>query len=97
MSDTPIVRRRLLIEGFVQGVYFRQSTHRQAEQLGLSGWVRNRRDGKVEVVAQGPSERVAQLERWCHEGPPGARVHSVDALDEPLEPVAPHFEIRPTV
>ena len=96
MSASPGVRRRLLIEGFVQGVYFRQTTRQWAERFGLTGWVRNRRDGKVEVVAQGPPERVAELERWCSQGPAGARVRSVTAFDEPLEPLQSAFEIRPT-
>ena len=70
--------RRWLISGRVQGVFFRESTRRQAEPLGLTGRAVNRPDGTVEVVACGPDEALDELERWLHRGPRAARVDAVE-------------------
>ena len=67
-------RVHVIVHGRVQGVYFRASTRDRARQLGLSGWVRNRSDGNVEVLAEGPKTHLEQLITWCHGGPPGAVV-----------------------
>jgi acylphosphatase len=75
----------LRIRGRVQGVYFRQSTREQAIELGLTGWVRNRRDGSVELVAEGDSNSLQALVNWCKKGPALADVTDVERLDE--EPV----------
>jgi acylphosphatase len=72
-------RVRLLIRGMVQGVSFRWSMEREACALGVSGWVRNRRDGSVESVAEGDEAILKQLVEWANEGPPGAHVTNVDA------------------
>ena len=77
------IRRHLIIKGRVQGVWFRESTRREAEGLGVFGWVRNRSDGTVEVLAEGPEEEVKRLIHWCHHGPPIARVSSVHEKEEP--------------
>ena len=71
------IRLHLIIEGRVQGVFFRDSTRRQAQSIGVTGWVRNQRDGNVEVVAEGPEDRVRQLADWCRRGPSAARVDRV--------------------
>jgi acylphosphatase len=76
------IRAHLIVEGRVQGVWFRDSTRQEAVRLGLSGWVKNRFDGTVEVVAEGPSERVRTLVSWCHHGPPAARVTGVREFKE---------------
>ena len=76
------IRVRLVIEGRVQGVWFRDSTRREASRLGVLGWVRNRTDGSVEVLAEGDPDHVKQLVAWCHQGPPGARVSNVMAITE---------------
>jgi acylphosphatase len=76
------IRARLIVEGKVQGVWFRESTRREASHLGVFGWVMNRPDGKVEVLAEGPEERVRSLVAWCHHGPAGARVHKVQEYEE---------------
>jgi acylphosphatase len=68
---------RLLIEGTVQGVGFRYATAQEATALGLTGWVRNRRDGAVETCFRGPHSAVEALVQWSHHGPAGARVASV--------------------
>jgi acylphosphatase len=71
-------RLHLIIHGLVQGVFFRANTREEGQRLGLSGWVRNRADGTVEVVAEGPEETLDQLEQWSHRGPPSARVDRVE-------------------
>ena len=70
-------RVRLVIEGRVQGVFFRASTAQEAQRLAVTGWVRNCPDGSVEVVAEGLKSKVAELISWCHHGPPGAMVSRV--------------------
>jgi acylphosphatase len=71
-------RVHLIIKGFVQGVFFRASTRDTAERLNLTGWVRNLPDGNVEAVFEGPVENLKHAVQWCHQGPRGARVVSVD-------------------
>ena len=88
--------RRIRVTGRVQGVWFRGWTVDQARSLGLSGWVRNRRDGSVEILAEGPDEALAELARRCHEGPPAARVERVEA-EESDEAAPAGFAGRPTV
>jgi len=71
------VRARVIIEGRVQGVFFRYHTQEMALHLGLKGWVKNRRDGRVEAVFEGDKNRVDQVIQWCHQGPSEARVTKV--------------------
>jgi len=71
-------RAHLLVSGSVQGVAFRQSAAWEAESLGLSGWVRNLPDGRVEALAEGPRPAVEALVAWCRRGPPAARVSGVE-------------------
>ena len=73
-----VVRRRVLALGRVQGVWFRESARRRAEDLGVSGWVRNRADGAVEAELEGAEEDVAVLVEWFRLGPSGARVDDVE-------------------
>ena len=70
-------RRRLVIHGRVQGVGFRASLAWEAQNMGVTGWVRNRRDGTVEAMIQGSDEAVAAMIAWTRRGPPGARVDRV--------------------
>ena len=72
------VRAHLYIEGNVQGVFFRRSAKMQADKLGVVGLVRNRRDGSVEIIAQGPKSKVNAFITWCKKGPPFAKVEKVD-------------------
>jgi acylphosphatase len=69
---------RVLVAGRVQGVWFRDACRNEAARLGVGGWVRNREDGRVEVVAEGPERAVAALVSWTRIGPPRAEVHDVD-------------------
>lgn len=73
-ADTAV---RCFVSGVVQGVFYRASTARKAERLGLSGWARNLPDGRVEVVARGPERAVGELTRWLWHGPDAARVDAV--------------------
>ena len=82
---TDAVRRRVVVTGHVQGVFFRDSTQRRAAERGVSGWVANRPDGTVEAVFEGGSDDVAALVDFCRRGPSGARVEHVDATDEEPE------------
>ena len=70
-------RARILITGFVQGVLFRKEMTGRARALGVTGWVRNLRDGRVEAVVEGERSQLDELIRFCHVGPVGARVSSV--------------------
>jgi acylphosphatase len=81
-----MIRRHVVVHGVVQGVGFRYSTREQAHRLGVSGWVRNRRDGAVEVEAEGSDDAVAALVDWLAHGPSGASVSSVDVTE--IEPLA---------
>ena len=87
-------RIQLIVNGRVQGVYFRASTVQQARRLGLTGWVMNRRDGAVEIVAEGRSDRLEELIAWCRQGPPGARVDEVDLQRQDFRGEFSEFRIR---
>jgi acylphosphatase len=76
------VRARVIVEGRVQGVFFRHHTQETAYKLGVKGWVKNRRDGSVEALFEGHKENVEQIIRWCHRGPSEARVMNVHATWE---------------
>lgn len=83
---------RFLIEGKVQGVFFRASTREQARRLGLSGMARNLPDGRVEVIAAGEPEAIETLAGWLHHGPPQARVERVERSLW-TAPVPPGFDV----
>ncbi len=76
------VRRRVLVSGRVQGVWFRESCRDEAVQAGVDGWVRNLDDGRVEAVLEGPAAAVDAVVAWCRQGPRRARVDRVDVVDE---------------
>ena len=87
------IRVRLIIQGRVQGVWFRDSTRNEALRLGVSGWVKNRPDGHVEMLAEGPEDRVKELVAWCHHGPSHAKVSGVDETAEAWQGAYDSFEI----
>lgn len=70
-------RLHIIVKGIVQGVFFRASTRRKADELGLVGWVRNMDDGSVEIVAEGENHKLQELLLWCGKGPGGAAVEEV--------------------
>ena len=78
-------RRRVVVQGHVQGVFFRETTRRRAEAAGVAGWARNRTDGTVEMVFEGEREAVERLVAFVREGPRGARVDWVDVASEDPE------------
>lgn len=77
-----VIRRHLYISGRVQGVWYRESCRREAERLGVRGWVRNLFDGRVEAVFEGPPDAVLELVGWAHHGPPRADVVHVEIIEE---------------
>jgi acylphosphatase len=91
MSDT--VRSRVVVHGYVQGVFFRDSTRRRASELGVAGWVSNRSDGAVEAVFEGPPDAVSAMVDWSRRGPRGADVERVDEREESPEGLT-GFEVR---
>lgn len=93
MNVERVVRVRAVVQGRVQGVFYRDSCRAQARRLGVGGWVRNRPDGTVEVVAEGTRDRVDQLLTWCHAGPPRATVTGVVVIDE-VPAAERSFDIR---
>jgi acylphosphatase len=88
-----MLRRRVIVKGRVQGVWFRGATQAEARAAGVAGWVRNRPDGSVEAVFEGPPAQVARLLAFCREGPPSARVDGVEELEEAPEGLV-GFSIR---
>jgi acylphosphatase len=80
-----MVRRRVVVHGRVQGVFFRDSTRRLAQQHGVAGWIANRADGTVEALFEGEENAVERLVRYVQEGPRGADVERVEVSDEEPE------------
>jgi len=80
-----LVRRRVVVHGRVQGVFFRDSARERARAHHVSGWIRNRPDGTVEAVFEGEPDAVERLVRFCEIGPEGARVARVETFDEAPE------------
>jgi len=87
------VRRRIVVRGRVQGVFFRDTTRRRAESLGVAGWATNRADGTVEVVAEGEPDAIERLVDFLREGPRRADVDDVDVSEEEPEGLG-GFDVR---
>ena len=87
-------RAHVYVSGQVQGVFFRDSARERAERLGLTGWVQNLPDGRVEAIFEGTSERVREMVRWCEQGPSHAEVENVDTDFEAPEGDLTSFEVR---
>jgi len=83
-----VIRRRVVVHGLVQGVFFRDTVRRQALTRGVAGWARNNVDGTVEAVFEGEADTVEALVTLCHKGPRGARVDRVDVAEENPEGLA---------
>ena len=86
-------RRHAWISGGVQGVWFRQSTFDEATRAGVTGWVRNLPDGRVEAVFEGSAKAVDAILAWCHQGPASANVTDVRIEDEEPQGLR-QFEVR---
>ncbi len=97
MQSSEHERAHVRVSGRVQGVFFRDATRQKAEQLSLTGWVKNLPDGRVEALFEGPSERVREMVHWCEQGPRNASVDNVDVdferAREDLEDLE-GFEVR---
>ncbi len=93
MSDKRI---HILVSGLVQGVFFRAYTRKTAEKYGLTGWVRNLSDGRVEIVAEGPEESLLELLEWSKKGSPHAKVQGVRYRWLPYTGEYTNFDISPT-
>ena len=87
-------RVHIVIYGIVQGVFFRSNAKKAAETLGLGGYARNMPDGSVEVVAEGPEEKIRGLIEFCKKGPRAARVDKVDVHIEEANGEFKGFEVR---
>ncbi|BBO81373.1 acylphosphatase [Desulfosarcina ovata] len=87
-------RAHLIVHGRVQGVFFRAETQRAAKRFGVSGWVRNKRDGTVEAIVEGPEIDVISLANWCRTGPPQATVEKVDVSWLAYQGEFERFDIR---
>jgi acylphosphatase len=87
------IRRRLVVHGKVQGVFYRDSTRDAARNEGVSGWAANRSDGTVEVVLEGPEDAVESVIGFCRAGPSSAEVDSVDVHEDTPEGLT-GFQIR---
>ncbi|HEV3229579.1 MAG TPA: acylphosphatase [Solirubrobacteraceae bacterium] len=83
MSDT--MARRVVVHGYVQGVFFRDTTRRMAQSRGVAGWVRNRPDGAVEALFEGAPEAVEAMVEFSRHGPRGARVERVEVFEERVQ------------
>jgi acylphosphatase len=88
-----VQRKRVVVSGVVQGVFYRDTCRRLAGQHGVAGWVRNLPDGRVEAVFEGDADSVRHLVDWARHGPSGARVAAVDIHDEQPEGLTT-FDIR---
>lgn len=88
-----MIRIRVVVHGFVQGVWFRESCRRVAEEQGVAGWVRNCEDGAVEAVFEGDPQPVSVVVSWCRIGPPRAEVTGIDVAEEIPEGVV-GFSVR---
>jgi len=93
-KDKKQIRGYLLVSGRVQGVAFRYYSQKIAKKLGITGWVRNCMDGKVEIVAEGEEEKVNQFIDWCHKGPKNAIVKKVEYTREKFKGEFLFFNIR---
>ena len=88
-----MIRRRVVVHGQVQGVFFRDTARRQAQAAGIAGWVTNRPDGAVEAVFEGEPAAVEELVAFCRRGPSRAVVQSVDVTEEEPEGLS-GFDVR---
>jgi acylphosphatase len=88
-----VIRKRVIVHGRVQGVFFRDTARRMAGSRGVAGWARNTPERTVEAVFEGDDEAVESMVRWCHEGPRGAVVERVEVIEEEPEELA-GFAIR---
>ncbi len=88
-----MIRKRVVVSGKVQDVFFRDTTETEATAAGVAGWVRNLPDGRVEAVFEGAEDAVARLVDWCRQGPGAAEVRDLESYDEAPESLS-GFTVR---
>lgn len=100
MSNNQFTRARVFIYGQVQGVGLRAGTAKKADKLGISGWIRNRADGRVETLIVGKSDKIEEILDWFEKGPSAANVEKVDVVTKEeinYNPFEGEFKINPTI
>jgi acylphosphatase len=94
-GDASMMKRmRITVKGIVQGVYYRYNTQKKAAEDNLTGWVRNSRDGRVEMLCEGTEANIKEMVEWCKEGPAGAYVEKVETKWEEYTGEFNAFEIK---
>ena len=91
-----MICRRYRVSGRVQGVFYRDSTRRQARATGITGWVRNLHDGRVEVLACGDAGQLETFKKWLEIGPEYAKVTNIEETDEKSSNIPAVFDVLPT-
>lgn len=89
-----MMRVHIYVSGRVQGVFYRSNTLKRAKELGITGWVKNLEDGRVEIVAEGEEEKLKKLIEWCKIGPVMAKVRDLEVRIEPVTGEFKSFDIR---
>ena len=92
-----MICRHYNVSGRVQGVFFRANTQHQARELGLTGWIRNRNDGSVEVLACGDEQQLSIFEKWLEIGPELSKVTNIKVSEQKISATPTSFEVLPTV
>lgn len=88
-------RTKIFVYGTVQGVFFRANAKKKAEELGLNGWVKNKENNSVEILVEGPEDKIKKFTEWCKVGPPNARVDRIEVKKENnRKEILSRFEIR---
>lgn len=93
-GETEKIRAHVLVSGKVQGVFYRENTRKTAEKLGVAGWVKNLRDGRVEAVFEGEKPVVEKMVNWARKGPIWAKIEALDVVWEDYTGEFNSFEIR---
>ncbi|MGQ9680517.1 MAG: acylphosphatase [Candidatus Bathyarchaeia archaeon] len=89
-----MIRLHIYVLGKVQGVFYRSNTCEKAEELGITGWVKNLADGRVEIIAEGEEEKLKKLVEWCRVGPRWAKVEDLNVNVEPATGEFKSFGIK---
>lgn len=87
-------RARIIVKGLVQGIFFRVGTKEKAQQLGITGWVRNLDSDKVEIIAEGEKKKIEELTKWCKKGPSSARIEEIKTEWQSCKAEFRDFDIR---
>ena len=89
-----MIAKHIIVKGKVQGVFFRKNTKRIAEELNITGWVKNTDDGNVEILAQAEADVLEKFINWCRQGPPNASVEGVEVQDAEADAAIKIFSIH---